>query len=904
MSVFDQELILPGVITDIIADYSSGYDTSKFGTTDSVVIIGTAFDGPIGKPTKVYSPEHGRYIFGPQFDFKTKREASLVAEIQNCWDRGCRTIYAVRVSGEEIYKDFELATPVDCKLRISGIFASNQNKDVYFQYIAENRDLNTDATIKLFKNANRATIEEKLLGRVAKENSILVNSVNLNSNWNIAKTTRLVDFVKMFNTYRYNNVLKLSLVDSNGTDISDTPLAQSVTVGDMFPGVYFIGRDENGETVTPITKTSSKLILNENKDLIYEGFSEDIYTTLEANTDITKPYPIYHTKLSDLSISLGSAVSMSKMFDFLEIPGKVDLVWKKDKKDYEKVIVSDFEMYKILGSGFATTCKIVETSPNSNIYKVVEVNDVLDPNRIMPINDGIYSTLENLNSDYRVLVGKYADSPLNNPLPKKEEFLISTPKTNSVLKKDEKAIIDATSVVEKKDLGEKKQYEFVLKELDNNSDLFDRDLLVSGIYKEGENRNPIAYKYPLQETVSADFESSDAKYILIDIDGEVVVFSKSQDQGSKDLVPEACLLDALKEETDCFATIINKDEKNVVTINAANLDSTTVIELMTKLNENEKLSKLFEFSISSDVSEEEKYEYALLAIDTDKPVLVEDRDDVRYDTSAYIPFKTSDNFARQLAQHVVYTGLKTAPTHGIIGTSKIYSDNLNAIAAKVDKLSKIDYNLYAKKPNGNDMLDKDNMPYPIGRGISVTAFQHNIETNDNYTYLSTGAAAYAGMVSALPIDQSSTSQAINIPNISYELTNYQSSRLTQAGYVTIKNSYAKGYVITDGITMAPATSPFRRLSVARIINAIDATIRAAADPFIGKQNHLANRNSLQTAIKSKLDTMLDNLIEKYDFRLVVDRAAQRMGIIEIEYVIVPIYEIREVRNRISVKDGQ
>ena len=30
MGVFDQELILPGVITDIISDYSSGYDTSNF----------------------------------------------------------------------------------------------------------------------------------------------------------------------------------------------------------------------------------------------------------------------------------------------------------------------------------------------------------------------------------------------------------------------------------------------------------------------------------------------------------------------------------------------------------------------------------------------------------------------------------------------------------------------------------------------------------------------------------------------------------------------------------------------------------------------------------------------------------------------------------------------------------
>ena len=68
MSIFDLELILPGVITDIISDYSEGYDTSAFGTTDCVAFIGTAFDGPVGKPIKIYSPEHARYVFGNTID--------------------------------------------------------------------------------------------------------------------------------------------------------------------------------------------------------------------------------------------------------------------------------------------------------------------------------------------------------------------------------------------------------------------------------------------------------------------------------------------------------------------------------------------------------------------------------------------------------------------------------------------------------------------------------------------------------------------------------------------------------------------------------------------------------------------------------------------------------------------
>ena len=37
----------------------------------------------------------------------------------------------------------------------------------------------------------------------------------------------------------------------------------------------------------------------------------------------------------------------------------------------------------------------------------------------------------------------------------------------------------------------------------------------------------------------------------------------------------------------------------------------------------------------------------------------------------YIPYRTVDNFARQLAQHCTYTELKTGPTHGFIGCERM-----------------------------------------------------------------------------------------------------------------------------------------------------------------------------------------------------------------------------------------
>lgn len=1013
MSVFDQELILPGVITDIISDYSSGYDTSLFGTTDSVTIVGTAFNGPVGTPVSIYSPEHARYVFGEAFDSINRKEATLVAEVQNAWDRGCRTIYAVRVSGKEIYKDFQIASDIDCMLRVSGIFPTNRNKDIYFEYdmvetMVEQAN-SEEATIKIYKPADRATIEEKMMGKVIKDNSILTNTIKLRNSWNVSPSSRLADFIKMFNEYRYNNVLRLSLVDKEGNDITDSALAQGLSFAELLPGVYFIGRNNNASQLGLATNYNTVLVTDSNKS-DYLHYYGNVVKTLNVNTDVTRDLPVYHNNVVEMNKLLANIqdVSMIELFDFLTVPGKVDLVWLKDEIDYEEVGLSDFEMYARLGSGFATTAKVVETSTNSGIYKVTEVTNENDENRVMGITDGIYSMLENLPSDYRVLAGKYADTIIKSMLPKKEAFQYVPGTSNDILFD----VIQANSKIEPLDVTTKKAaYEFGLYDLpyssamlssktilegiknnivydfaiavDSSSDIEDltvingnvlngtlivqtgtdnalslykivdgiakkvmdstqdlialRDkILVAGskLYKISEDGNTIK----LVSLVKTDDEIKDSTYIVANVLGIPVVYL-IKEGATLELVPLASIEDILNEQAQLFVINIPKigvvDSTsnyviNDIQIRATNLEATELSNFIILMNEHPYLSKLFSFEISPSITDanirEEAKEKMVVGGIFIKPLsgptegakitnLVSDsglnqnadnvpfldRGDISYNKNLYVPYRTTDNFARQLAQHCVYTGLKTAPTHGIIGCSKLMNSSLKSISDRVDKLAAVDLNLYAKKPNGNDMLDRNNLPYPIGRAISVCFFQNNVETGDNYTYVSTGASAYAGMISTLPIDQSSTSQPINLTEVGFELTNYQLGRLTQAGFVTVKNSYTKGYVITDGVTMAPISSAFRRLSVARIINGTDEAIRTAAESYIGKQNNLANRNSLQTAIKSSLDKMLDSLIERYDFKLINDKSSQQLGIIEIEYTIVPINEIREVRNRLTVK---
>lgn len=318
-------------------------------------------------------------------------------------------------------------------------------------------------------------------------------------------------------------------------------------------------------------------------------------------------------------------------------------------------------------------------------------------------------------------------------------------------------------------------------------------------------------------------------------------------------------------------------------------------DLLDKLAEDKMLSDLFDFTLVN---------AAMIGEDACGLIAGSgaDKGEATYDVNKYIPYTTPDNFARHLAQHCMYTSLKTYPTHGVIGCDRIAGITLDSVATKVNSVLENDFDLYAKKPNGNNLYLSNNMPYPLGRNISITFMQYPITTGNGYNYISNGTG-YAGMASTLEAERSSTNQPINIRGIMFELSNYQLSKLTAKGIVTCKAT-TQGLVITDGITQAPVESEYRRLSVTKTINRVDKILRGVIEPYIGLQDNLANKNSMNTAIKSALNKLVNVLIAKYDFKIVTDAAAQRMGIIKIAYSIRPINEIKEVRNTLDIQESK
>ena len=936
--IFDNDLILPGVITEIIPDYAQDYDTSEFGSTESVTIIGTAFNGPVGKVVPIFSPEHAKYIFGDSFDAKTRREANLVPEIYDAWGRGCRTIYAIRVSGKEIYKDYQFATETKLKLRVSGIFPSNENKDVFLNYAA-NQSENSDAgVIRIFKPADRANMREKMQGLVLNQSEMLITDIKL-AGYGITKDSRLVDVINIVNGAESNNVLRLAIVDENGADVTaSSKEAQSLCVGVMFPGVYTIGRDKAAEGVT--VKTQVDYVLA-SKAKPHTNYREAIWKELNVNSDVNTEFPLFAKAMNDLSALLPTSADING--EWLKAVGMIDKIAIKNKVDYEEVELDEFDLYQRLGSGYAQTAQIValKGAMDSHVrgYKVT-VPDSNNVNRVIGIEDGIYSMLENHSTNYTVLASANAETKISGKLPRKDVFKKREAGTFKLSDSGTEVIEIATKINEK-DFSDSKNVKIVIKSVEaddaidqaailKNLDTSIKARRIVGIKTDGEGA---AAKYAEGTLVAVDGtslkkvvkgtltpESVDG-YFLADIDGGLKLYKSTQgtlaehsvkegnaiiatngqyanvykENGTAIYEPISTLAEIANTELDEDYTLCHvEDLATGLTVNVFSTEAQwmTFGELVDKLNENEVFAKLFKASA--------------LKPDTEVGSLVQgtgqDKGKTYFDTTMYVPYTTTDNFARHLAQHCVYTSLKTFPTHGIIGCAKLNGVNLSTIADRVNEILALDLDLYAKRPNGNNMLNNNNMPHPIGRAISIPFVQYTVTTGNGYNYVSNGAAGYAGMVSTLDADKSSTNQPINLPTLAFELSNYQLSKLTGKGIVTVKTT-TQGTVVTDGVTMAPVDSAYRRLSTTKVINVVDAALREVIEPYIGSQDNLATRNSLQTAITSRLNKLKEKLISYYKFNIISDSSAARLGIIKVQYVVIPYNEIKEVRNTLSVQES-
>lgn len=162
-----------------------------------------------------------------------------------------------------------------------------------------------------------------------------------------------------------------------------------------------------------------------------------------------------------------------------------------------------------------------------------------------------------------------------------------------------------------------------------------------------------------------------------------------------------------------------------------------------------------------------------------------------------------------------------------------------------------------------------------------------------------GACTYAGFISGLRANQSSTNKTIlNIQDLRYNVNRVQRNDITELGAVAVGLDFTRAPLWVDGVTFARDESDYKRLTTMRIVFETMSMVRNVSQKFIGEPATLENRNAFETGITSGLrgfqqtgGLLASDFIVSYYPR---DSTAK------VDLVIQPAFELRNIDVTISV----
>lgn len=260
-----------------------------------------------------------------------------------------------------------------------------------------------------------------------------------------------------------------------------------------------------------------------------------------------------------------------------------------------------------------------------------------------------------------------------------------------------------------------------------------------------------------------------------------------------------------------------------------------------------------------------------------------------------LPEVVNAQFQEQLAEFLDDVSTNVNETIGMMGVTSPTGETQAEVNDWVDRLTIQDL---SDPTRGANIL-----PLINSRFINIVAFEPRFDNIGGLAYTANGQSAYAGMVASLPAQQSPLNKGIPfVSRTRFNLSKGQLEALTGVRLVTAKDKTGQNPVITDAITAAAPGSDFTKLTTVRITFAAMDVVREVADPYIGQPNTAARRNAMDTAIAAGLQRMVERgALRAYDFKIRSSPTQQVLGVVEIELILVPIFEIRQIRATVKLR---
>ena len=272
------------------------------------------------------------------------------------------------------------------------------------------------------------------------------------------------------------------------------------------------------------------------------------------------------------------------------------------------------------------------------------------------------------------------------------------------------------------------------------------------------------------------------------------------------------------------------------------------------------------------------------------------------------------DFQRELALVCAVLTYRTKMTHGFIDVKPNSNTTLIGIDKYVNNLISNHANLYyMTDSNGEVVYDENENPMDIGWYTSCVVGPEVIMTSDTLgTYYGSPAIAYAALNAVIEPQSAPTNKALrNVRGMKFKLSNKQLDALTANRMVCFKlkneGSVTASNVpyVVDGVTSGARNCDYTRLSTVKVLTDVVDQIREVADPFIGEQNTVEQRNALSALIAKRLAKLVElGEIQAYEFEVSATIQQQLLGEASIALTIIPALELRRITTVVALRAAQ
>lgn len=285
--------------------------------------------------------------------------------------------------------------------------------------------------------------------------------------------------------------------------------------------------------------------------------------------------------------------------------------------------------------------------------------------------------------------------------------------------------------------------------------------------------------------------------------------------------------------------------------------------------------------------------------------------DYLYPAGAYADSKL--DFHYQLALTAAALTYRTKMTHGLIDMKPCSNRSLIGVQKYVQNAiawSKTHNPMYMLDLNGEPFTDTQGNKREIGWYTSVVIGPEVIMTSDKLgTYYGSPAIAYGALNANIPPQSAPTLKKLSgVNGLKFAYSNKQQNDLIGARFVVFKTknegtsvTTSQPYVV-DGCTYGQESCDYARMSTVKVVTDVVDQIREVCEPFLGEPNTIEQRNAMSALISKRLSYLMEGgEILHFEFEVLSTLQQMLLGECQISLTLVPPMELRKITTVVALR---